>query len=336
MQGRTPDDNLQDARSECLPEEEWRMRAVILGATGFLGSNLISEFLKRKTEIIAFSPKSDRSRILEHHGVKVVHGDFLKPETLDDIPLKGVDWLVHFASTTSPKLSMLEPHKDEANLTASSIVFQKAIDAGVKKILFSSSGGTIYGNASDEPVKETEKTHPTIPYARTKLAVENVLVELCGGTSTIPIILRYGNPFGPNQYQARGTGVVTAWLEGASVSKLITLFGEGKTARDFIYVSDAIDAAIMVLESKEARGMYNIGSGIATSLFELALMIEKVTKKRLDIKKVPPRPSDVVSSIALDSSRASNDFGWNPEIGLDEGIKKTWKWVKNGEPFVVG
>ena len=312
------------------------MRAVVLGATGFLGSNLASEFLKRKIEIIAFSPKSDRSRTLEHHGVKVVHGDFLKPQTLDDIPLKGVDWLVHFASTTNPKLSMLEPHRDEANLTASSIIFQKAIDAGVKKILFSSSGGTVYGDAGDEPVDETEETRPTIPYTRTKLAIENELVELCDGTQTIPIILRYANPYGPNQYPAKGTGVVTAWLEAARDSKPITLFGEGKAARDFIYVSDAIDAAIMALASKDARGVYNIGSGVATTLSELVLAVRNVTKKRLDVNKVPARPSDVVSSIALDSSKARRDFGWKAKVGLDEGINKTWKWVEIGEPFLLG
>lgn len=312
------------------------MRAVVLGATGFLGSNLVSELLKRKIEIIAFCPESDRSRTLERHGIRVVPGDFLKPQTLDDIPLKGVDWLIHFASTTNPRLSMLEPHRDEANLTASSIIFQKAVDAGVRKILFSSSGGTVYGDSGGEPVDETVETRPTIPYTRTKLAIENELMELCDQTQTIPIILRYANPFGPNQYPAKGTGVVTAWLEAARDSKPITLFGEGKAARDFIYVSDAIDAATMALASKEARGVYNVGSGIATTLSELVLAIGRVTKRHLDIDRVPPRPSDTVSSISLDSSRARRDFGWKAKVGLDEGIEKTWKWVEIGEPFSIG
>ncbi len=312
------------------------MRVVILGATGFLGSNLVSEFLKRKVEIIAFSPKSDRSQTLADHGIEVVHGDFLKPKSLDDIPLKGVDSLVHFASTSNPKLSMLEPLRDEANLTASRIIFQKAINAGVKKILFSSSGGTIYGDLGVGPVDETQETRPTIPYTRTKLAIENELAGLCNKTQTTPIILRYANPYGPNQYPAKGTGVVTAWLEAVRDSKPITLFGEGKAARDFIYVSDAIDAAIMALATNEAKGVYNVGSGVATTLSELVQAIGKVTKRRLEVNKVPPRPSDVVSSIALDSSRAMRDFGWKTKVGLHEGIEKTWKWVESGEPFFLG
>jgi UDP-glucose 4-epimerase len=312
------------------------MRAVILGATGFLGSNLISELMKRGVDIIAFSPKSDRSRILEQHGVKVIHGDFLKPETLDDIPFNGVDWLVHFASTTSPKSSMLEPHRDEANLTASSIVFQKAIDAGVKKILFSSSGGTVYGDTGDEPVKETEKTRPNIPYTRTKLAIENELEELTHGTRTVPLTLRYGNPFGPNQYPAKGTGVVTAWLEAARDNKPIMIYGKGENARDFFYVSDAVSAAVMALESEKEKGIYNIGSGKATSLNDLLQIIVSVTGTKSSVMRIMERPSDAVKVIALDASRARDEFGWSAAVGIEQGVALTWKWVRAGAQFQIG
>lgn len=311
------------------------MRAIVLGANGFLGSNMLSELMRLNVKATAFCYPDERAKAVKETGVEVIEGDFLKPETLD-FSLSGYDWVIHMASTTTPKESVEDPKKDEANLTASSAIFRRAVEAKAGKILFPSSGGTVYGDLLKSPAKETHPTKPMIPYTRTKVALEQALFDICRNTSTVPIILRYGNPYGPNQYPARGTGVVTAWLEAARDSKPITLFGEGKAARDFIYVSDAVDAAIMALESKEARGVYNIGSGVATTLFELVLVIEKVTKKRLDVNKVPPRPSDVVSSISLDSSRASNDFGWNAKVGLDEGIKKTWKWVKRGEQFVVG
>lgn len=312
------------------------MRAVILGATGFLGSNLVSEFMKRKFETIAFCPKSDRSQILERHGVKVVHGDFLQPETLDNIPFKGVDWLIHFASTTSPKSSMLEPHKDEANLTASCIAFQKAVDAGVKKILFSSSGGTVYGDAGSEPVKETEKTRPSIPYTRTKLAIEKALVNMTNGTSTAPVILRYGNPFGPNQYPARGTGVVTAWLEAVRDRKPITIYGKGDSARDFFYVSDAVLAAVLALESEKAIGIYNIGTGMATTLNDLLQIIQSVTASKPNIMRIMERPSDSVKTVALDPSKAREDFGWSATVSIEQGIGLTWKWVQGGSQFQIG
>jgi UDP-glucose 4-epimerase len=310
------------------------MRVVVLGATGFLGSNLTSELLRRNMEVIAFSPSSDRSRILKSRGVEVIEGDFLKPETLD-FPLEEVDWLVHLASTTSPRDSVLEPRRDAANLTASSVVFQRAIDAGVKKILFSSSGGTVYGDTGDRPVKETAGTRPVIPYTKTKLAIEDELMDLCDGTRTTPVVLRFGNPYGPNQYPEKGTGVITAWLRSMRDSKPIVLYGSGDNARDFFYVSDAVSAMTLSLQSDRARGIYNIGSGTATTLTDVISTIEEVTGKKAPVLKVMERPSDAVKVIALDSGKARADFGWERRVSLREGIALTWNWVLGGEKFTI-
>jgi UDP-glucose 4-epimerase len=310
------------------------VRAVVLGATGFLGSNTVSELLKRRVEVVAFCPKSDRSRILRDHGIEVVEGDFLNPKTLE-IPLKGVDWLIHLASTTSPKESMLEPHKEAANLTASSLIFQNAIDAGVRKVLFSSSGGTVYGDTGFGPVNETVGTRPVIPYTKTKLAIESELLDLADGTDTIPIILRFGNPYGPNQYPTKGTGVIAAWLAAVRDGKPIIVFGDGESARDFFYVSDAVAAITMALAGENARGIYNIGSGTATSLNKILTIIEEATNRKPTVMNVMQRPSDAVRAIALDSSKAKKEFGWETKVGLQQGIALTWKWIRAGEPFTI-
>lgn len=306
--------------------------AVVLGATGFLGSNTVSALLKRHIKTVAFCPKSKRSRALTDLGIDVIEGTFLDSETLE-IPFKGIDWLIHFASTTNPKESMIEPHKDAANLTASSVIFQNAVDQGVKKILFSSSGGTVYGNTGEEPVNEAVGTRPVTPYTKTKLAIEEELEDLCDGTRTIPITLRFGNPYGPNQYPGKGTGVITAWLEAIRDNKQITMYGNGESARDFFYVSDAIEATIMALESDKAKGIYNIGSGKATSLNSVIKIMEEVTRKKPEVLSVMERPSDAVKTIALDASKARKEFGWRPTVDLREGIEKTWRWVQAGEPF---
>jgi UDP-glucose 4-epimerase len=311
------------------------MRAVVLGATGFLGSNLVSELIRRKIDTIAFCPKSDRSRIMKDHGIEVIEGTFLDTKTLD-FPLEETDWLIHLASTTNPKESMLEPHKDAANLTASSIIFQNAIDAGVSKILFSSSGGTVYGDTGLGPVNESIGTHPVIPYTKTKLAIESELLDLTDGTDTVPVILRFGNPYGPNQYPAKGTGVITAWLAATRDDKPIIVYGDGEYARDFFYVSDAIAAMTMALEGSRAKGIYNIGSGGATSLNAVIRIIEEVTRKKPLVTRLSERPSDTVKTIALDSAKARKEFGWTPKVGLQEGIALTWRWVRSGEPFTIG
>ena len=310
------------------------MKVVVLGADGFLGSNLVSELLRMRVDITAFCYPSDRLKVLRDRGVEVIQGDFMRLETLD-IPFEGVDWLVHLASTTTPKESVLDPHKDATNLTASTLIFQKAVDAGVKKILFSSSGGTIYGDAGNRPVTEAEKARPVIPYTRTKLAIEKELADLTSRTKTVPIVLRFGNPYGPNQYPEKGTGVITAWLRALRDLKPITVYGSGDRARDFFYVSDAVSAMHQSLQSERARGIYNIGSGRATTLDEVIGTIEEVTGRKPSVVRLTERPSDAVRVIALDSTKALSDFGWRPVVSLAEGIALTWKWVERGEDFSI-
>ncbi|MBN1678561.1 MAG: NAD-dependent epimerase/dehydratase family protein, partial [Candidatus Thermoplasmatota archaeon] len=232
--------------------------------------------------------------------------------------------------------SVKDPARDAANLEASKAIFKDAVDAGVKRILFSSSGGTVYGDKPSVPSRETDPTRGSIPYTRTKLEIERDLLDRCEGADTLPLILRYANPYGPNQYPSGGTGVVTAWLESARDGRPITLYGDGETARDFVYVSDAASAALGALTSERARGVYNVGTGLPVSLNALLKTVEQVVGKRLEINRLPPRSSDVVRTIALDSTRAYLDFGWRPEVSLDEGVARTWEWVRSGEKFTIG
>jgi UDP-glucose 4-epimerase len=311
------------------------MKVLVLGASGFLGSNLISELLSRRCEIIGFGLPDKRNDVLRGRGVEMIEGDFTNPGLME-VPMEGIDWLVHFASTTSPRESVADPERDAVNLTASKVMFEEAVKNRVKKILFASSGGTVYGTSPRVPARETDPVHPIIPYTRTKLAIESELLRACGGSQTAPIILRYGNPYGPNQYPEKGTGVVTAWLEAVRDGRKIVLFGDGESARDFIYIKDLVSATVASLENPGISGVYNIGSGNPTTLNELLKVIKKVTKIEPEVERVQERPSDMVRVIALDSSKASLEFGWRPTVTLEEGIALTWRWVKAGEPFVVG
>ena len=308
------------------------LRIAVLGASGFLGLNSVSDLMRRGFEIVALCPKDESSLILEEHGIEIIDWDMLNPKSMD-VSLDGIDWLVHLASTTNPKESMLDPDKDSANLTASSLIFQRGIDSGVKKILFPSSGGTVYGDPGFGPVDETFRINPTIPYAKTKLAIENELFRLTEGTETTPVVLRLGNPYGVHQHPNKGTGVITAWLEAVRDGKPVIVYGDGGSARDFFYVSDAVGAIRMALASEDAKGIYNIGSGVATSLNSILDIIEDVTKRIPTVTRVSQRPSDVVKAIALDSSKAKREFGWEAVVGLRDGIQLTWDWVQLGEPL---
>lgn len=312
------------------------MKAVVIGATGFLGSKAVSALLGRGDEVVAFSREGNRTERLRAAGVEVVAGDLSRPETVVDLAFDGVDVLLHFGGTTSPGLSVAHLSAGEVDVESSSTLFKRAVDAEVGKILFSSSGGTVYGNPSMIPVKEDQPVNPLIPYAHTKVAIESHLQRACAGSTTAPVILRYGNPYGPNQYPERGTGVITAWLEAARDGEPIHLFGHKNSARDFVFISDSSAATLSAIDTPEARGIYNIGTGRATSLGVLLETIEEVIGTKLEIIEHPPRPSDKVSRIALDCTRAREHLGWSPVTTLEEGISRTWDWVRSGEPFQLG
>lgn len=309
------------------------MNIVVLGATGFLGSNIVSQLLKEHHHVTAFCRRGPRTETLRKAGVSVVEGDLLSRDSILGLDFGTADALVHCASTTSPAISISGPAANRADIESSTLVFQRAASSGVERIAFISSGGTVYGNPTKIPVSESRPVDPLTPYAQTKIAIESALMDLCADSSTTPIILRYGNPYGPNQYPERGTGVITAWLEAAKDRKPIRLFGYADNARDFVFISDASEAMLSALQRRGARGVYNIGSGTATELTTLIETIEKITGSRLEQITNPPRPSDKVSQIALDSTRAREELGWSSTTSLEEGISVTWNWVREGEPF---
>ncbi len=312
------------------------MRAIVTGATGFIGSNLTAALLARGDVVVAFARPGNRADVLRTAGVEVVEGDLRDARTVEKLDLRGADVLVHYASTTTPRESVTDPDADLLNLAASEALFAAAVEAAVGKIVFSTSGGTVYGDPSDIPVTEAHPVDPLIPYARTKVSTEMALERICDGSTAVPVCLRYGNPYGPNQYPAKGTGVVTAWLEAVRDGESIPVFGNLDSARDFLFIEDAVRATISAIDSTTARGTYNVGTGTATTLKEVLATIAEVTGEKMSLNVFPTRPSDRVSRIALDSARARDHFGWRPSITLKEGISRTWDWVRAGEPFRIG
>lgn len=310
------------------------MKTIIFGGAGFLGSSIAKGLLGKNDEIVVFDLRSPKSDLMRKKGIQVIEGDLLKTDDAA-ISFEGVDFVVHMASVTSPSESMENPEKDRMNLTISQRIFEKAISAGVKRILYPSSGGTIYGMPEKLPVDETLTPNPKIPYAITKVQIEQKLTEMCEDSGTIPLIFRYGNPYGPNQYPARGTGVITAWLEKIRDGKPIDLYGGGEAARDYIFIQDATDACLLASDSARAKGVYNIGSGVPTTLQTIIETMKKVTGRKIEINALPLRSNDKVSKISLDIQKAEKDFGWKPKISLEKGIEATWRWVMDGEPFVI-
>lgn len=222
--------------------------------------------------------------------------------------LKGYDALIHLAWTTVPSSSMKSVSYDaKTNIVSSLDVFDSAVNCGVERIIFSSSGGTVYGNPDRLPVSENSKTQPQCAYGASKLAVEHYLsvYDKINGVS-----LRIGNPYGAYQFIGTPIGVIARFLLNIKNNMPIQVWGSGDIVRDYLSVEEVAKAFTLAVTSDSiTEGPYNIGSGRGTSLNELISVIFEVTQLEVPVKYRPSRGYDV-QSIVLDSAKFAEATGW--------------------------
>ena len=305
--------------------------AVVLGGAGFLGSHLTEALLARGRSVRVFDRENVDLRNLD--GISgdwhFLGGDFLS-EADQRRAIDGAHTLFHLISTTIPATSNQDPVFDvETNMLASVRLLDLARRQGVTRVVFVSSGGTVYGRPSQLPVAETHPTDPLVSYGVIKLAIEKYLAlysHLYGLSSRV---LRLSNPYGPHQNPKGAQGAASVFLARVHAGMPVTIWGDGSVVRDYIYVTDAVEG-ILAANGQEKTGIYNIGSGVGTSLNDLVAEIREVTGREFEVEYLPGRPFDVPASV-LDISRARDDLGWKPRIPLRQGLQKTWEWLGKGD-----
>lgn len=307
-----------------------REKILILGADGFLGSNLTRSLLEdKKYHLRAFDLfRNGQSRNLENirNKIEIFSGDFLNRDDIGKA-LNGVDYVFHYISLTTPGSSINDPLIDvETNIKGSIVLFEECVKNKVKRVIFSSSGGAIYGNQNKKRFSEDDATNPISPYAISKLTIEKYLEYYRNHLGLDYLILRYSNPYGPGQNIVGSQGIITIFLNLVKNNKPVTIFGDGKNTRDFIYVSDVINITKIIFNKKTERRIYNIGSGTGTTINEIIDMIKKTTNKKVKILKFPKRNMDV-RKVILNTKCIQKEFDFKPKISLEDGIKKTWKWI---------
>lgn len=305
---------------------------LVLGADGFIGSNLIFSLLKDKAyNIKAFDLfKNNQTKNLEKvkGEIEIISGNFLNRNDIIEA-LTGVDYVFHFISLTTPGSSRLEPLIDiETNIRGTVVLLEECVKAGVKKIIFPSSGGAIYGNNSKTIYSETDQTNPISPYAISKLTIEKYLEYFKINYGLEYLILRYSNPYGPRQNITGNQGIIPIFLGLIKQNKPIVVFGDGENVRDFIYIDDLIEATkILAFKDTEYR-LYNVGSGEGKSINEVVSIIKNITKRDVDVKHLENRTSDVKVNV-LDIRRVVSETGLIPKVSLEEGVKRTWEWINS-------
>lgn len=300
------------------------MKVLILGGSGFIGKNLIKELvdLRYDVRLLVKKPIAEKDLNFSIDSIEIFIGSFFDPAAIK-AALKDVNIVIHLISTTTPITSNADPVMDvQSNVVATINMLIQAKDAGVSKIIFTSSGGVVYGGALQLPISENHSTHPICSYGITKLTIENYLElfnRLYGLDYTI---LRVANAYGPYQNPESGLGAVSVFLWNVLNDRKINIWGDGEIIRDYIYVSDIVSSIISAIKTSTKYKIFNIGNGIPYTLNFLLKKIEEVTKKKAIIEYAPRRKVDI-SSNYLDITLAKKELPWIPIVSLEEGISKT-------------
>lgn len=307
-------------------------RAVVLGGAGFLGSHLTGILVDRGRTVRVFDRKNVDLGNLEpvREKIELVQGDFLS-EADQRRALAGAGTVFHLVSTTIPASSAQDPVFDvETNLLPTVRLLDLALETGVEKIVFVSSGGTVYGKPRAIPIPEDHPTRPIVSYGVIKLAVENYLRlyrELHGLDYSVT---RLSNPYGPRQNPRGAQGAASVFLARTFRGEPIEVWGDGSVVRDYIFVEDAV-AGIAAAAGGGPGTVYNIGSGEGVSLKDLLSAIGEVAGTEPRVTYRDARPFDVPVNV-LDNTRARKELGWEPRVSLVEGLRRTWDWLGRETP----
>ena len=306
------------------------MNCLVLGGAGFIGSHLVDALLAHGHRVRVYDrlniDKRNLAQVLPN--IEFLGGDFLD-ESCTIKALDEIDVVYHLISTTIPGSSNNNPIYDiESNLVGTVKWLTVARNSGVKQIVFTSSGGAIYGAPTIAPIPEAHPTNPICSYGITKLAIEKYLhlfYHLYGLDYTV---LRIANLYGERQNPHSGLGAITNFLWHAIKHKPITIWGDGSVARDYVYISDLVSALLRVIEDEAPSRIYNIGRGIPVTLNEIVDRIGYVTGLELEVNYTPGRKFDVPVN-CLDVSLARKELDWSPKVRLEEGIDRTFSWLKS-------
>jgi UDP-glucose 4-epimerase len=304
-----------------------KVRCLVLGANGFVGVNLCKELLAQGYKVRAFSTRVFSSDLLEK-GMEIESfvGNFSNKQDLTEA-LAGVDVVYHLVSTTLPKSSNDDPVFDVTSNVGGTVALLEAMRlVGVKKIVFLSSGGTVYGNTDVIPIKEDSSMRPICSYGIGKVAIEHYLFMYDQLYGLEYMVLRLSNPYGVGRKAGRPQGAINSFLNAALNKQTIEIWGDGTIVRDYIYIDDVVDACLKVLSCEGWNEVLNIASGKGLSLLEVIAVMEDVLGFKVNYSLLPNRSFDVPTNI-LDISKAREFLGWTPKVGIHQGIEKTKAWV---------
>jgi UDP-glucose 4-epimerase len=297
------------------------LQAIVTGGAGFIGSHVVDALLARGDDVLVLDDLSRGKREnVPNAPVEVV--DIREPL---EVHFDGAEVCFHLAAQIDVRVAVQRPELDaQVNVLGTVNVLEAARRQGTQ-VVFASTGGAIYGEC-DGPAREDAPREPISPYGVSKLAGEEYLAAFARLYDAAHVSLRYANVYGPRQDPHGEAGVVAIFLGRLAAGEAPTIFGDGGQTRDYVYVGDVARATLAAVGK---RGVFNVGTGIETSVSELYELCRRAAGSELEAEHVDARLGEVQRSV-LDASRAARELGWKPEVGLEEGLRLTWESLPSG------
>ena len=298
------------------------MRAVVTGGAGFIGSHVADVLLARGYEVTIVDNLTSGRRENVPDGARLVEADIREP--LDAIFADaGADVVFHLAAQIDVRRSVADPVYDaEVNVLGTIRVLEAAHAHGAK-VVFSSTGGAIYGECTS-PAPESAERNPISPYGTSKLSAEEYLAAYNRLHGSGHVSLRYGNVYGPRQDPHGEAGVVAIFFNCFLAGTTPLIYGDGRQTRDYVFAGDVARATVAAADRDD--GVYNVGTGRETSVLELYGLCRDAAGVDVEAEHAPERPGELQRSV-VDISLAERDLGWRPERELAGGLRETWAWI---------
>ena len=306
------------------------MNILVTGGAGFIGSQVADAYIENNHRVVIIDDMSTGRKEFINSKAIFCETTIADPSIAKIIKEENIQVINHHAAQISVHDSVKNPVADaKSNIIGTLQLLQNTVTLGIRKFIFASTGGAIYGDQDYFPAREDHPQKPTSPYGLSKLSVEGYLryYQEQHGLSTT--ILRYGNVFGPRQNPHGEAGVVAIFCNRLLNGRAPVINGDGEQTRDYIFVGDVVRANIMALEPS-CSGIFNVGTGQETSVNELTQSLLRIVES--DITAIIAQGRDYEQRRScLDYKKIKESMGWDPEISLEEGLLETYEFFKKNK-----